>query len=141
MRYYLDTNILVFLLLGKRNLRKGVYEILGDFGNILMTSTVCVHELIHLCQIGKLGHGKRGHDLPQPEEILQRILQSGVCIIPVNERHLKMLSELPLLDDHRDPNDRLVIAQAIADHIPLVSSDGKFELYMRYGLDFIFNER
>lgn len=46
-----------------------------------------------------------------------------------------------LYDDHRDPNDRLIIAQAISDQIPLISSDRKFSRYERYGLDFIFNER
>lgn len=57
--YYLDTNILVFLL-EKRNdeISKEVGKVIMDYGNLLYTSTVCVHELIHLFQIGKL-HIKR----------------------------------------------------------------------------------
>ncbi len=46
-----------------------------------------------------------------------------------------------MFDDHRDPNDRLIVAQAISDRVPLISSDRKFERYRNYGLDFMFNER
>lgn len=56
-------------------------------------------------------------------------------------KHIDTLAALPIYDDHRDPNDRMIIAQAISDKIPLVSSDRKFIRYERYGLDFIFNER
>jgi PIN domain nuclease of toxin-antitoxin system len=54
-RYYLDTNILVFLL-EKRNdeISKEVGKVIMDYGNLLYTSTVYVHELIHLFQIGKM---------------------------------------------------------------------------------------
>ena len=45
------------------------------------------------------------------------------------------------MNDHRDPNDRLVIAQAISDKTALISSDHKFSLYEKNGLDFVFNER
>lgn len=48
---------------------------------------------------------------------------------------------LPMYENHRDPNDRLIIAQAMSDKISLVSSDRKFEQYTKYGLDFIFNRR
>ena len=66
---------------------------------------------------------------------------SGIGITPVAKPHLSELASLPLYDDHRDPNDRLIIAQAIADRIPLISSDRKFSRYGRYGLEFIYNER
>jgi len=48
---------------------------------------------------------------------------------------------LPLLPDHKDPTDRIAIAQAITEKIPLISSDRKFHDYRRYGLDFVFNKR
>lgn len=52
-----------------------------------------------------------------------------------------MFASLPLYDDHRDPADRLIIAQAIADRVALVSSDRKFSRYGRHGLHFVYNER
>ena len=100
---------------------------------MLFTSTVCVQELIHLCQTGKI---KQSAD-----KVVSDLDNAGINIEQVTERHLKSFASLPLFDDHRDPNDRLIIAQAIADRIPIVSSDRKFSRYERYGLDFIFNER
>ena len=54
MRLYLDTNILVFLLGERKSLSNDVMEILFDYSNTFYTSSVCVHELIHLFQIGKI---------------------------------------------------------------------------------------
>ena len=65
----------------------------------------------------------------------------NIGIVPVSEKHLETLTQLPMFDDHRDPNDRLIIAQAISDHIALISSDLKFDRYIPYGLDFIYNKR
>ena len=45
------------------------------------------------------------------------------------------------LKDHRDPFDRLIIAQAISDKATLISSDLKFQWYEKYGLTFIQNKR
>jgi len=65
----------------------------------------------------------------------------GIEIVPVTEKHLQQLAALPIYDEHHDPNDRLIVAQAIADKIPVVSSDRKFRLYESAGLDFIYNRR
>lgn len=133
MKLLLDTNIVAFLLFNKDELHADVVNLLNDYSNTLYTSSVCVHELIHLCQIGKVKAA--------PEAVIREVGDAGVSIVPAGERHLTTLASLPLYDDHRDPNDRLIIAQAIADRIPLVSSDRKFAKYGRHGLEFIFNER
>lgn len=112
-----------------------------DCGNVLYISTVCVQEFIHLCQTGRLGHGKRRRDIIQPEEALQRIHEAHIGIVPVNEQHLQAYAELPIVDDHTDPSDRIIIAQAIADRVPLISSDHKFGGYADQGLHFFYNER
>lgn len=141
MRYYIDTNILLFLITEQKNeICKGLQEILSDYANILLVSSVCVHELIHLYQIGKIPF-KKGTNAPKASEIIGWLDDMGMEVIPANEHHLQLYSTIPLCDDHRDPNDRLIIAQAISDHIPLVSSDRKFSRYERYGLEFVFNER
>lgn len=54
MRLYLDTNILVFLLCDKTSLSKDVLELIFDYSNTLYTSVICVQELIHLFQLGKV---------------------------------------------------------------------------------------
>lgn len=115
MRLYLDTNILVYMLLYKDELQGDVARILYNFENTLLTSSVCAAEMVHLCQIGKIGSKKS--PVP-PADILSRVRASGIEVQPLTERHLDTLAALPLYDDHRDPNDHLIIAQAIADRVP-----------------------
>ena len=54
MRLHLDTNIWVFLICDNTSLSKDALEYIFDYSNTLYTSAVCVHELIHLFQIGKI---------------------------------------------------------------------------------------
>ncbi len=100
------------------------------------------HELIHLVQIGKVQEVENGRRKAiMPTTIIANIEDAGIEIVHVCKKHLSELATLPLYDDHRDPNDRMIIAQTISDRIPLISSDRKFTRYERYGLDFLFNER
>ncbi len=133
MRLFLDTNILVFFLYDQDELCKNTKECLFDYSNTLFTSTVCAQELIHLCQIGKISQDSR--------LVLDALFETGIKIEQITTKHLSELAKLPIYDDHRDPNDRMIIAQAISDKVSLISSDRKFSRYCRYGLDFIFNER
>ena len=141
MRAYLDTNILVYYLLRRDELGDNVREILFDYESILYTSTVCVAELLHLIQIVKVRIPGRKDIREAARTTLQDLEETGISLVPTNNTHLRTLTDLPLYDDHRDPNDRIIIAQAIADRIPLISSDRKFAKYERYGLEFIYNER
>lgn len=133
MRLLLDTNVLVYFLYSDDYLSPSVKIDLLDFSNVLFTSTVCVQELIHLCQTGKIKQNA--------ERVISDLDNAGINIEQVTERHLKSFASLPLYDDHRDPNDRMIISQAISGRIPLVSSDRKFSRYERHGLNFIYNER
>jgi len=60
-------------------------------------------------------------------EVMDRALFKGFKILPIEREHLIVLSTLDLI--HRDPFDRIIIAQAIAENIPLVSSDDVFRQY------------
>ncbi len=135
MRLYLDTNILYMMMVGAYSLEHDVSAAIDDYSNTLYTSTVCAHELIHLYHIGKLKLPKGVTD------IIGWIEEQGIRIVSVKEGHLSEFERMPLVGDHRDPNDRLIIAQAIADKATLVSSDRKFSGYRKFGLDFMFNER
>ncbi len=135
MRLYLDTNILYFMIVDICQLDNDVSFAIDDYSNTLYTSTICIHELMHLDQIGKL---KRPKDVPN---IMAWIEEQGIKVVHVKETHLSEFERMPLVGDHRDPNDRLIIAQAIADKATLVSSDRKFSGYRKFGLDFMFNER
>lgn len=140
MRYYIDTNISAFMRTGRTDELSGdVADVVEDYTNTLLVSAVCVQELIHLVQIGKIGSAQKKHI--SANELLRWLRDMCFVIVPVSELHLQTMSELPLYADHRDPSDRLIIAQAISDRIPLVSSDLKFSRYTRHGLDFVYNKR
>jgi PIN domain nuclease of toxin-antitoxin system len=51
------------------------------------------------------------------------------------------LASLNRVENHNDPNDRLIIAQAITEKLPLISSDRKFEHYRKQNLQFIYNRK
>ncbi len=141
MRLYLDTNILVFLLGDPTSLNDDVQELLFDYSNTLHTSSVCVHELIHLFQIGKITWKKQDGRRFEATDILEVLHSMYVDIMPITEKNLETYASLPIVRDHRDPFDRLIISQAISDKATLVSSDLKFEWYGKTGLDFIQNKR
>ena len=141
MRFYIDTNILAFLFLGNsQDIDNNVMSLLSDFENFPKTSSICVCELIHLCQIGKIPISKHS-PVKSSSDIIKWVEDSGIEIVYPNRKNIELYSSLPILGDHRDPNDRLIIAQAISDKIPLVSSDRKFERYINFGLNLIFNKR
>lgn len=55
----------------------------------------------------------------------------GAVLLPIRFGHLAALSNLPFHDDHRDPFDRMLIAQALAEDLPIVSGDTRFTGYKR----------
>jgi PIN domain nuclease of toxin-antitoxin system len=68
--------------------------------------------------------------LTVPESIsnlMDKTLSKGFKILPIERDHLMVLSTLDFI--HRDPFDRIIIAQAIAENMPLVSSDNIFKQY------------
>lgn len=143
MRVYLDTNILAFIVgMDKGNsINADIRAIIKDYDTTLLSSNICALELLHLIQIGKISV-PNNKDIRKASVAAFKVLeQIGVTFVSFNEKHVKEMIDLPLYDDHRDPNDRMVIAQSISDRIPLISSDRKFSRYERYGLDFIFNDR
>lgn len=138
-RFLLDTNILVFLLLGE-------YDQLGDDvdyivknaqGNI-STSSIAVAELIQLHRIGKIKSKK----YKSTSELVKAVEKSFfINILPFAKEHTTALSKLKTLDGHKDPFDHSIIAHAITEKLTLVSSDRKFEEYTNQKLNFIFNKR
>jgi PIN domain nuclease of toxin-antitoxin system len=53
----------------------------------------------------------------------------GASVLPIRFRHLDELSRLTVREDHRDPFDRMLIAQALAEDLEIVTSDSRFGAY------------
>ncbi|MCL2219883.1 MAG: PIN domain-containing protein, partial [Chitinispirillia bacterium] len=99
-------------------------------------SVESVKEIIHLRQCGKFTSKKQMFTGSVVDFINN---ETALEIKSIKEEHIKTLERIPFLHDHKDPSDRIIIAQAITEKIPLVSSDTKFPLYKKYGLELIFN--
>jgi len=138
MRYLIDTNILIFVMNNPGELTTEARDIIDDYGNRIYVPSKCVEELIYLLQSGNVKTKQR----KSAEDIVDHIINVlNFDIKYVAEEHLRTLAELPLFPDHKDQTDRIAIAQAITEKIPIISSDRKFHDYRRYGLNFVFNRR
>ncbi len=132
MKLYLDTNMLIFLLTGNKDkIDSDTWELITDYNNLLFTSPICVHEFIYLRQSGRISTGK---EWKKNIDVVQRLSEFGVEVTSITTKHLREEELLPLIDGHKDPLDRLIIAQAISDKATLVSSDSEFPKYCDYGL-------
>ncbi|NCD00333.1 MAG: type II toxin-antitoxin system VapC family toxin [Bacteroidia bacterium] len=136
-RYYLDTNILIFIFFDKDGLSSAISSLLDNYDCCFYTSSICVLELVHLMQINKL----KSKEIKDAIDIFEYLQEANIQISPVTEKHLKEYANLPYYKDHNDPNDRIIIAQSISDKIALISSDTKFDRYIENGLKFEFNKR
>ncbi|KAA6301699.1 MAG: hypothetical protein EZS26_002164 [Candidatus Ordinivivax streblomastigis] len=138
MRYYLDTNVLIFFLLDNDQLSTDVFEIINDYSNSFYVSSIVVKEIIHLHKRGIIKESR----FKTANDILSAIKKAGIEIKPLNEYHLIKYAEMIIpVHEHNDPNDHVIIAQAISDQMPIVSSDHQFKHYTHQGLNFIFNKR
>ncbi len=71
----------------------------------------------------KRGLGK----LEGPDDLLPQLERAGVEVLPIAARHADLVGSLPL--HHRDPFDRLLVAQAILEGLALVSDDTAMRRY------------
>lgn len=144
-RYYLDTNILIFAILNKDELCGEVKEIMQDYTSLLYTSSICVFEIFIAYQIDKLERGQKKRIIRNEYDIISRIEQLGVEVVPFNNKHVKTFGQLRLRSTdgkpHTDYHDLAIIAQSITDRIPLISSDHHFPSYRIDGLELIYNKR
>jgi len=137
-RYYVDSNIVIYHASGDEDeLTAEVKAILENTANYIYVPSKCVEELIYLQQSRRIDV----KPWRSAEDIIRYINGELAGIRYVNEKHLKTLARLPLFPDHKDPTDRIAIAQAITEKIPIISSDRQFPAYKRFGLNLVFNKR
>ncbi|MBQ4507448.1 MAG: type II toxin-antitoxin system VapC family toxin [Paludibacteraceae bacterium] len=129
MRYLLDTNVFIDII-SDDYISKDVQAIIDDSDNVFYLSSESIKEFVHLLQNGKITipeqYRKQRFDLfPFIEETL------GIVVKYVAKEHLSTYWSMPVVEDHNDPSDRLIIAQAITERMPVISSDTKFRKYRK----------
>ncbi len=122
MRLLLDTHIFIWWADEPERLDGRLLDALLNAENELILSVVSLWEMQIKAQLGKL-------TFQRPLKELVHLQQSvnGLQLLPVTSNHVFLLDELPLI--HKDPFDRLIIAQALAENLILVSHDRVFEDY------------
>jgi PIN domain nuclease of toxin-antitoxin system len=63
------------------------------------------------------------------KELEQILLTDGFQLVPLDTAHIVCYKSIPLFENHRDPFDRLLLATAYAEKIPIISADKNFKLY------------
>ena len=120
-QFLLDTHTLIWYLTDAPDLSKKVKKNIENAENQIVVSIVSFWELAVKINIGKL---KLSYSL---QEIIQEVEKLSIEILEIKPVHLFSLLELPL--HHRDPFDRLLIAQAQSENLILLSKDENFPLY------------
>ena len=122
MTALLDTHTLLWQYWGDSQQSHTAQQIINDPSNIIYVSVASLWEITIKVSQQKL-------DLRDP---ITRFFQDAVegsdlRILPVERFHLITLATLPL--HHRDPFDRLLIAQSISEKMPIISADTAFDNY------------
>lgn len=122
MRLLLDTHTFLWFIGGSPNLGATARMLIEDASNQSFLSVASLWEMAIKVSIGKLSLG-------QPFEILfpRQLMLNGIDLMGIEIRHVAVVSELPF--HHRDPFDRLLIAQAMVERMPIVSADLAFDAY------------
>ena len=116
MRVLLDTHALLWAAEGDRRLSEAAGAIIEDAGQELLFSAVSAMEIAMKHAAGRL-------ELPDGAStwIRTRVAAFGLIELPVTTEHAIVAGLLPLL--HRDPWDRLLVAQARVEGVPILTSD------------------
>jgi len=122
MQVLLDTHALLWFLLDDPKLSRAARTIISDAQTKVNVSPATYWEIAIKISLGK-------YTLAEPYGMFieQELARNDFGILPILPRHTAALIDLPF--HHRDPFDRLLIAQAIAEQIPLVSSDAVIDHY------------
>jgi PIN domain nuclease of toxin-antitoxin system len=120
MKVLIDTHVLLWGIQDSSKVSSNVRSLLPV--SDVWISVASLWEIMTKVQIGKLA-------LPSPigDYLAGKLRMNGVSVLPLTFAHVRRLEGIPL--HHRDPFDRILIAQSLEENIPLVSSDPQFEKY------------
>ncbi len=131
-RFLLDTHIFVWTKTAERPVLPHVLSQMADPANEVLVSLASAWELCIKAAVGKLtGDASL---LVGEEASFERALEtSGLQLLPILPTHIFAVRNLPMY--HRDPFDRLIVAQAITEGMTLITADRRLDAYE--GLDMI----
>ena len=117
-RYLLDTHTFLYCLFGVDKLSPGCKDIITDPENDIFVSSVNLWEISIKKSIGKL---------QAPEDMVSIVEEKGFLGLPISLEDGQSIIDLPLL--HKDPFDRMLIAQAKNNKLTIITNDKVIPTY------------
>lgn len=122
MRVLIDTHAFLWWLAGNKRLSQFARDVIDDSDNDVLVSAASAWEITTKHRLGKLpGAGVVADD------VMAAIENHGFQPLPITVSHAERAGRLP--GPHRDPFDRMLIAQSLAHDLPLVSNESLFDRY------------
>ena len=118
----LDTHAFLWWLSGDERLPPGSRDVIGDEGTVVWVSAASAWEICTKVRIGKLPGAR-----VVAQDVGASLVSQGFSPLSVTVEHAQRAGNLP--GPHRDPFDRMLIAQAQSLDIPLVSNEKLFDGY------------
>lgn len=122
MRLIFDTHTLLWIVTNDSKLSKKAKSLFLNSKNEILFSFAGIWEMAIKINLGRLSI-----DQSLKEFIKHHIKGNDIKLLSIELNHILLLENLP--HHHRDPFDRLLICQAIAENIPIISSDKDLDLY------------
>lgn len=122
MKIILDTNSFLWFITDDSKLSTPAYKLIEDIENTRLLSVASLWEIAIKMSIGKLELTSNYEDF-----FSIQLKQNYIDIFSITLSHLAKVRDLPF--HHKDPFDRLIIAQSLTENIPVVSNDKQFDKY------------
>lgn len=122
MRLLLDAHVFLWWVSDSPRLSPAAREHCRHAGNQLFLSSASIWEIAIKARIGKL-------TIPAPLDVFltEQLNINAIESLPVTLQHALRVAELP--DHHRDPFDRMLVAQALTESLPILTSDTAIRAY------------
>ena len=122
MKLILDTHALLWAYWNDKKLSSNAIRMILDPANSIFVSAASHWEIAIKMSTKKLNLREPFLDFVQ-----HAIIDNGFTIIPIEPTHTEAVISLP--HHHRDPFDRMIIAQAIVERLPVIGADAAFDAY------------
>ena len=122
MRVLVDTHVFLWWVEGDRALSAKARNALADPGNECLLSLASVWELAIKISLGKLRLA-----LPVRRYVAEQVAANGFRLLDIGLAHIGRVETLAM--HHRDPFDRLLVAQALEEKLPVATADLVFRKY------------